>query len=681
MEIDVDVDGVFTADPHTVRPSRRPRRSGCPRVIDVQRHPQGPRVFLLSRRVHEYMLGGIVLAAVVAGWLSGLLHNSVVPLVAAALGVSLVASDWRDMFPSKRDSASWRLGVHRRVAPLREARQSEGIASLAALLALAVALVNLVSALTPSIPSRARLLLQVEPLSALPVFHALALPAAAALALVAFSLGRRRRRAVHVAMLLLVVLGVVNLLKGLDVEEAALSFGLAGLLWWGRGAFYVASEPLRLWTGRRRVPLVAIGVALLATAIVWAAVPGGTSALAIARETAALLTWGTGPVLLRGGFGWLPLGLGLMSLVGLLGGASVLFRRRSAMYGLAEQQTRGAALELVRAHGRDTLAFFKLRGDAHHFFSTDRKAFLAYRVENGVLLVSGDPVGPPEALAGLLRDVCSFAEKSGLKLGAIGVGRELLPLYRRAGLQSLYLGDEAVVDTRAFSLEGRAVRKVRQSLHRLEHAGFTATIHDVGALDPATLTELESASALWRGGEPDRGFAMAMDSLVGEHLAETVVILARDAEGAIRGYIHFVPTYDRAAMSLSQMRRDRSTPNGLTEFLVVRSIELLRRRGVEELSLNFAAFARLLTSPAGRLERLLARLIRLGNPFFQIESLYRFNAKFQPRWEPRYLLYERSLGLPRVGLAALRAEGFLPRFRALPVVSAFWHGESAPTLS
>ena len=247
---------------------------------------------------------------------------------------------------------------------------------------------------------------------------------------------------------------------------------------------------------------------------------------------------------------------------------------------------------------------------------------------------------------------------------------------------AVFHDDEAVVDTRTFSLEGREVRKVRQSVHRLGNAGFNATVHDVGALDPATLTELEAASVRWRGGEPERGFAMAMDSLTGEHQAETVVVLARDAEGAIRGFLHLVPTYGRPAMSLSQMRRDRDTPNGLTEFLVVRSIELLRHRGVEELSLNFAAFARLLTHPRGRLERLLARLIRLGNPFFQIESLYRFNAKFQPRWEPRYLLYEGALGLPRVGLAALHAEGLLPRLGVRSMVpSNLRRGVGVPAFS
>jgi lysyl-tRNA synthetase class 2 len=109
------------------------------------------------------------------------------------------------------------------------------------------------------------------------------------------------------------------------------------------------------------------------------------------------------------------------------------------------------------------------------------------------------------------------------------------------------------------------------------------------------------------------------------------------------------------------MRRERGTPNGLTEVLVARGLEQLRARGVQEASLNFAAFARFVHAPGSRVERLIGRGLLAADAFFQLERLYRFNAKFFPRWEPRYLMYERALCLPRVGLAAMRVEGQLPK--------------------
>jgi lysyl-tRNA synthetase class 2 len=238
-----------------------------------------------------------------------------------------------------------------------------------------------------------------------------------------------------------------------------------------------------------------------------------------------------------------------------------------------------------------------------------------------------------------------------------------LPLWEGQRGRSFYIGDEAVVDVGAFSLEGRPIRKVRQSVTRMRKAGYEAEMHQLGELGDAAVEELERVSDRWRQGDPERGFSMAMDSLRGDHLHDSLVLVARDGGGAVRGFLHFVPVYGRDAVSLSFMRREHDTPNGLTEFMVATAMEQLRERGIGEASLNFAAFARLIHSPSGRFERLLGRIATLFNPYFQIESLYRFNAKFFPRWEPRYLVYEGSLGLPRAGLAAMWAEGQLPKPR------------------
>jgi lysyl-tRNA synthetase class 2 len=529
-------------------------------------------------------------------------------------------------------------------------------------------LLNVASALTPNFAERARVLLHVEDADFVPLAHALALSAGVALLVLAVYLGRRRRRAMQLAVAVLAVAGVLNLVKGLDVEEALIGWALAAFLLWGRRAFCVRHDlPLRHTL--RAAPLL-VSLAFVASLTAVYAASGSITPrfdfAAAAREAVDLLLLTGGPLHFHGHFGWVPTAVGIVSVATLSAIAYGLFRPLSAPL-RREETARRAAVELVRSHGDDTLSFFKLRDDKHYLFSPDGRAFAGYRIESGVVLVSGDPVGPADALPALARELRAFADVRGLKLAVLGASDRALALWDGRRTRSFYIGDEAVVDVESFSLEGRPIRKVRQSVTRMGKAGYSAELVELGELDERALCELEQVSDRWRQGEPERGFSMAMDTLRGEHLQDSLVLVARDGdgEGAVRGFLHFVPVYGRPAVSLSFMRRELDTPNGLTEFMVARAMELLRERGIREASLNFAAFARLMHSPSGPFERLLGRLAALFNPYFQIESLYRFNAKFFPRWEPRYLVYEGALGLPRAGLAAMWAEGQLPKPRLL----------------
>jgi lysyl-tRNA synthetase class 2 len=616
-------------------------------MVRLERHPSGPRVYVLGRRIHDFHCGFAVAAVATA---IGSLGKDRAALLLFLVAGWLVVKDWRDLFPQLRDTASWRLWIHRVPAPLRERRRFEQLPALAAAVALAVGAVNLASALTPNVAWRGHLLLQLEPVELVPLFHTLAVPASVALIVCAFYLGRRRRRAWQAALALLLVLGLLDVLKGFDLEESALSFGSAALLWAGRGGFYVRhGRPsprvlLRALVGASAVVVLVAGFVVTITHV--------DSPRLLARETADLLLWRHGPIAFGDDVVWVPFAAGAVAIAGLIALAYLVFRPLAPPKERALD--RRLASELVRAHGRDTLAFFKLRRDTQYFFSSDRRAFVGYRVEGNVLLLSGDPVGDPDSLPLLLRETCAFAERHGLRLGAVGVGGQTLPLFRAAGMRALYIGDEAIVETARFSLEGRAIRKVRQSVSRLEAAGYSVAAHELGSIDGDTRAEIDAVSARWLDGAPERGFSMAMDSLDADHQPESVVILARDADGLVRGFLHFVPSYGRRAMSLSLMRRDRNTPNGLTEYLVVNAIGLMRERGIEELSLNFAAFARLI-----RAQGAVSRVLSVADRFFQIERLYRFNAKFDPRWEPRYLVFDGAF--LRVGLAVMIAEGQLPR--------------------
>src|SRR5207245_2654285 len=152
----------------------------------------------------------------------------------------------------------------------------------------------------------------------------------------------------------------------------------------------------------------------------------------------ALLSWrAAAPLALPDGGEALPAAVTLLTVLVLVRACYLVFRVPAAA-GASSEHERRAARELVREHGADTLAFFKLRRDARRLFSADGRAFLAYRVEAGVLLLSGDPVGSMSALPELLRRACVFAEDHGLRVAVLGGREDLLPLYEQAGLRAFY---------------------------------------------------------------------------------------------------------------------------------------------------------------------------------------------------------------------------------------------------
>jgi lysyl-tRNA synthetase class 2 len=218
------------------------------------------------------------------------------------------------------------------------------------------------------------------------------------------------------------------------------------------------------------------------------------------------------------------------------------------------------------------------------------------------------------------------------------------------------------VDTATFSLEGRPIRKVRQSVHRLERAGYTAAATRPSKIDKSLRDELEDLARAWRGAQPERGFVMALDTLFRLDDDHALFVVGRAPDGSVAGFLHFAVCRCGSALSLSSMPRLRTTPNGFNEWLVCVAIEWARREGFEHVSLNFAPFAALLAPEADLtgVQRLQRRALLRLKGHFQLDNLLLFNRKFFPQWQRRFVVYEKRLDLPRVGIAALAAEAYLP---------------------
>lgn len=531
-------------------------------------------------------------------------------------------------------------------------------------------ILDVASAVTPGVLSRLSAIENVTPNVVPHLARALVVPTGLALVVLARGLRRRRRRAWQLTTTLVVAAALLHILKGLDYEEAVANTLLATTLIARRHDFTGRGDPDTRRTLLGRLLLYVGAILLYGAVALWInrlSVDRAYTlpfALRETAESAAGMSFGSrGRV--AGEFGnWFPLSVFLLTITAafsLIWAWISPWRRRV----LPQERDRERAREIVSAHAVDTLSPFVLRADKSYFFGETEHSFLAYTVVAGVAVVSGDPVGPDEDVEPLLRQFIEFAHERGWRIGVLGVGERCVDVYRHLGLRAIYHGDEAVVETAAFSLEGRSIRKVRQSVTRLEREGCSVEIRYAGEIPYEERADLEDVAVAWRGDEPERGFTMELDTLFRLEGRGALFVIGRDREGQVKGFLHFA-VVGQEALSLSSMPRLLDTPNGFNEWLVVEAIGWAKENGFAAVSLNFAPFAAVFSdseADAGR--RMLRGALETLKFHFQLDNLLRFNRKFQPEWRPRFVVYEQLVDLPRVGLAGLAAEGYLalPRGR------------------
>jgi len=556
----------------------------------------------------------------------------------------------------------------------RRARRDRRIArSMGAVVVLA-GLLNVISAVTPGLRER----LSIIDTAFDPSFTEIAAGATAlvgiALVLIGRGLAHRRRLAYRVALVLLGVSFVTHLGKGLDVEEAVILGAVGAALWRFRRIFDEQVPRIR------STSVLRWGPRLLAITFVYGIVglvvergnitPDLTPSLAV-REVGARVIGFSGPLEISGAFGaWFPASLtilGITSLIAIVLLALAPVADRFVVHEEERQRVRG----LVDRVDGDSLDPFALRHDKRYVFSHDGRAAVAYRYLNGVGLAAGDPVGDQASAPDAVRRFIARCDAHGWRPAAISVRGDRLDVWTEQGLRVQYLGDEAIIDVATFHLEGRTMRPVRQAVSRTRRHGVTTEVHREGALDPTLRRALVGISQAHLDGQPDRGFSMALDGLLSGRDADCVIVVARDGTGTPFAFQRYVPCRSGRGLSLDAMRRDDGgcpQVNGVNETLIVDAVVWAAARGIEEVSLNFAAFKGLLEEDPDRglRDNLTAWFVRRLDPHFQIGSLLSFNAKFQPRWVPRYLVYRSAGDFAPVGLAAASAEGFVPLERRAP---------------
>ena len=487
---------------------------------------------------------------------------------------------------------------------------------------------------------------------------ALVAPVALALLLVARGLGRRSRRAWQAAVVLLAGLTVLHLLHSFEHGVLATAAVLLALVA-RRRDFDAPGDPAAQPRVLARAALFAALVYGYGSAAIWVnremADQAYTLGFALRATSEALA--GRSPHL-AGSFGaWFPLSV-LVAGVAALGSLLLAWLAPWRYRLRQEARERALAHSLVDAWGVDTLAPFVLRADKSYFFGEGERAFLAYRVVGGVAIVSGDPVGPPAEFDALVGRFIAFAHERGWRIAVLGASEERLPLYRGHGLHALYHGDEAVLDAAAFSLDGRAIRKVRQSVSRLRKTGYSVELLHPHEVDAGLRVRARGRrTGLARDGAGAGLHDGARRALPARGRGRLFVV-GRGPGGEPEGFLHFAVS--RAAARFP-CRRCRGCGRRRTASTSGSSARRSSGRGTtasQRVSLNFAPFAALLAPEAelSGLQRVERRALLALKGRFQLDNLLAFNSKFLPGWQRRFVVYERRRDLPRVGIAALAAE-------------------------
>ncbi|WP_083259672.1 bifunctional lysylphosphatidylglycerol synthetase/lysine--tRNA ligase LysX [Cellulosimicrobium cellulans] len=360
--------------------------------------------------------------------------------------------------------------------------------------------------------------------------------------------------------------------------------------------------------------------------------------------------------------GWLAFVAGLVAGLGILAAVVVFLRTGPRDVARAGDEELAVRRLLLEHPSDDSLEYFATRDDRSAIFSADGRAAVSYRVVSGVLLAAGDPVGDPASWDDAVVRTLAHARRHGWAPAVISASERGARAYRDAGLAVLVMGDEAVVDTREFDLSAPSMRPVRHAVARPSREGYTVRMRRQREIPPAELAELAQAAERWRHGE-ERGFSMALERLGSPRDPRVLVVTAHDRDDQVQGLLSFVP-WGRKGVSLDVMRRSPDAVPGVTELMVTTLASEGPGTGINRVSLNFAMFRGIIEQgesvAATPLQRLLRRLILVASRWWQLDSLYRSNQKYEPRWRTRYLCYAASAQLTSVTLAAGQAEGFVP---------------------
>lgn len=304
-------------------------------------------------------------------------------------------------------------------------------------------------------------------------------------------------------------------------------------------------------------------------------------------------------------------------------------------------------VKLIVQQSHQTYAHLALLGDKSFLFSEKENAFIMYSVAGRSWIAMGDPVGPREERSELIwrfREVCD--QYDGWTV-FYEVSQRNIPLYLDLGLTLLKLGEEGRVLLKDFSLEGNARKGFRHNLNRLEKEGCTFEIIPADNV-PSFLPELRIISDAWLTEKNTREKGFSIGFFDEEYVRHFPAGLIRQ-NGRIAAFANIWQGADNEELSIDLMRFFPEAPAGVMDYLLLHLMLWGKKEGYTWFNLGMAPFSGLEDHAIAPLwNRVGSFLFRYGEHFYNFQGLRQYKEKFNPEWEPKYLVSPGGLALPRI---------------------------------
>ncbi|MGO9850684.1 MAG: bifunctional lysylphosphatidylglycerol flippase/synthetase MprF [Steroidobacteraceae bacterium] len=492
----------------------------------------------------------------------------------------------------------------------------------------------LFSGATPAVEERLAFLDRFLPLAVLEVSHLAGSIIGLGLLVLARALFRRVQGAYHITVWLLVAGIFASLLKGLDFEEATLLALVLGVLMLGRRAFYRPTAIL----SERFTPVWVASIAGVIAMALWLGMISNRH-VSYAHD----LWWtfaldGNAPRVLRASLFIVVLGTTYV-LLNMLRPA----RPEPAVAGAEELARARVLIEQCDS----TMANAALTGDKRLLFNDASSAFVMYQIAGRSWIALGDPVGARDGAEELVWRLREMSDHHGGDTVFYQVCAERLALYVDLGLAALKIGEEARVPLAQFSLEGGARADLRQAHRRAQRDGATFEVVPPEGVE-ALLPQLKRLSDFWLASKSTGEKRFSVGAFSAQYLRQFPLAVVR-AEGAPAAFANLWTTATRAELSVDLMRFGPDAPRGAMDYLFIELMLWGQRAGYRFFNLGMAPLSGLEAHPlAPAWHRVGNFIFRHGEHFYNFEGLRRYKGKFDPVWEPRYLVARGGIALPRV---------------------------------